>query len=239
MSTLYCVFPLTVPVFCAFRDFNLRGPGWPVLLIGYIRSPGASTKNEAPMPKGQKNELTLKQEAACQALMELKDKSAAYRKAYDCEKMKPEVVNIRAFEFFKKSKIEVRVAELQLAALKRNEISVDRILQEEKCLSFYDIANIFNADGTMKNIHAIPENLRRAIAGVQVNEVFGREHRTIKTKIKLADKGRSLERISKHLGMYVERHEHSLSGETLRALLTGLGLDEDEIHKLSALIQGS
>ena len=162
------------------------------------------------MPKGQKNELTPKQEAACQALMVLRDKSAAYREAYNCENMKPEVVNIRAFEFFKKSKIQVRVAKLQLAAAKRNEITVDRILQEEKRLSFYDVADIFNENGTIKNIRDIPEDLRRAIAGIQVNEIFGREHRTVKTKIKLADKGRSLERISKHLGMFVERHEHSI-----------------------------
>ena len=180
------------------------------------------------MPKGQKNELTPKEEKVCQYLMkkgaEFGNKSAAYRAVYRCEEWKPESVNRQAFSFFEKPKIVARVAELQLAAAKRNEITVDRILQEEKCLSFYDVADIFNENGTIKNIHDIPEDLRRAIAGVQVNEIFGREHRTVKTKIKLADKGRSLERISKHLGMFVERHEHSIkiSDDELEQKLTKL-----------------
>jgi len=154
------------------------------------------------MPKGQKNELTAKQEAACRALMKLRDKSAAYRAVYSTKNMKPEVVNIRAFELFEKGKMKVRMAGLRAKAAKRNDISVDRILQEEKCLAFYDLVGIFEFDGTMRNIHDIPEALRRCICGVQVDEIFGREHKTVKTKIKLADKGKSLERISKHLGMY-------------------------------------
>jgi len=44
--------------------------------------------------------LTPKQEKACQKYIELGDKSAAYRSAYNCSRMKPESINRKAYELF-------------------------------------------------------------------------------------------------------------------------------------------
>jgi hypothetical protein len=60
-----------------------------------------------------KNKLTAKQEKACQSFVESGDKSEAYRAAYDCSKMKPSVINNKAYELFKRGDITARVRELQ------------------------------------------------------------------------------------------------------------------------------
>jgi hypothetical protein len=68
----------------------------------------------------------------------------------------------------------------------------------------------------MRHVKDMPESMRRAIASVEVEEATeyedndeGRPIRTcIKThKIKMWDKNAALEKIAKHLGMFIERIE--------------------------------
>jgi hypothetical protein len=59
--------------------------------------------------------LTAKQEALCLKHVKggAKDKTAAYRAVYDCSRMKPETVNVKAHIEFGKDKVRARVEELQ------------------------------------------------------------------------------------------------------------------------------
>lgn len=62
---------------------------------------------------------TYKQEAAAQEFMRNGgDRSAAYRTVYKCDKMKPNVINVKASELFSHGIVAVRVAELQKEAEK-------------------------------------------------------------------------------------------------------------------------
>ena len=61
----------------------------------------------------QNNKLTAKQEAFCQAIADGKDQATAYRMAYDAEKMKDNVIYIKASELMSGGKVTVRVAELK------------------------------------------------------------------------------------------------------------------------------
>lgn len=74
--------------------------------------------------------LTPKQERFCEIYVEKGNASAAYRKAYNATGMKPATVNRAAFELLENPKIGARVAELQAAAQKRHEVSVDSLLRE-------------------------------------------------------------------------------------------------------------
>ena len=55
------------------------------------------------------NNLTPKQEAFCLAYIETGNASEAYRRAYDAEKMKPPVINVKACQLLAEDKIAVRV----------------------------------------------------------------------------------------------------------------------------------
>lgn len=74
--------------------------------------------------------LTVKQEAFVQAYIENGGNAAeAYRKAYNAEKMKADVIYVKACELLKSGKVAVRVKELRDQHAKRHEITVDRITE--------------------------------------------------------------------------------------------------------------
>ena len=96
------------------------------------------------------------------------------------------------------------------SALDNTTISQERILQEEACLAFIDIADFVDETGIfIKNIRDIPERLRRAVGGFEVTEKLDpTTGLTVPVfKVKLLDKGRSLERLEKHLGMLTDKVE--------------------------------
>ena len=76
------------------------------------------------------SDLTPKQEAFAQKYVELGNASEAYRQVYSAENMKPDAVNVKACELLKNGKVTVRVKELQGAAVKRHETTVDDIIAE-------------------------------------------------------------------------------------------------------------
>lgn len=74
--------------------------------------------------------LTAKQEKFCQGVAKGLTYSDAYREAYNAEKMKAEVIQVRASELLKNGKVAVRVEELKKRALKRYDLTVDDIITE-------------------------------------------------------------------------------------------------------------
>ncbi len=91
--------------------------------------------------------------------------------------------------------------------VKRQEISeetgitIKRVLEEEATLAFLDIADLFDENGFLiKKMSEIPEETRRAIAGLEV--IVSDVGLETRYKFKLNDKGKALERLGRHLGMY-------------------------------------
>jgi phage terminase small subunit len=156
--------------------------------------------------------LTLKQERFAQKYVELGNASEAYRQVYDVSAMKPETVNRTAKELFDNHKITARIEELQALALKRHQVTVDRVVAEYAKLAFLDVRKVFTDDGDVKPIHEIDDDTAAAIAGIDVEAVFegsGKDRERVGTlkKIKLADKKAALDSLGKYLGMFVEKTE--------------------------------
>lgn len=74
--------------------------------------------------------LTAKQEAFCLSVASGKSQSEAYRLHYNCLNMKAESVHRKATELMDNGKVTARIAELQAAAVKRHEITVDDLIAE-------------------------------------------------------------------------------------------------------------
>jgi phage terminase small subunit len=74
--------------------------------------------------------LTIKQEKFCNLYIELGNASEAYRQSYNCEKMKPESVNIKAFELLNNGKITLRIEELRSELAERHDITKDTLINE-------------------------------------------------------------------------------------------------------------
>jgi len=97
-------------------------------------------------------------------------------------------------------------------AMKKFDITEERILQELACIAFLDFAELLTEDGNMKDIKDIPEHARRAIAGLELSELFdgeGDERRMagILKKIKTSDKKGALELLGKSLKMWTDKVE--------------------------------
>lgn len=74
--------------------------------------------------------LTPKQEAFCLAYIETSNATEAYRRAYDCQRMKPESINRKAKDLLDNGKITARLTELRQPIMDRHSITVDSLLIE-------------------------------------------------------------------------------------------------------------
>ena len=73
--------------------------------------------------------LTPKQEAFARKVLELGDKSAAYRAAYDAGGMQAKSVNIAACKLAKQPNVAARIAELNAEAVTKAELTREDILR--------------------------------------------------------------------------------------------------------------
>ncbi|MFC3947272.1 terminase small subunit [Serratia entomophila] len=74
--------------------------------------------------------LTLKQEAFCQAYIETGNASEAYRSSYAAENMKPDAIHVQASKLLNNPKIALRVAGLRGEIKERHSVTVDSLLAE-------------------------------------------------------------------------------------------------------------
>ena len=81
------------------------------------------------MASDKQKALSPKQEAFARAYVETGNASEAYRRAYDADNMKPEVVKVKACELLKNGNVAVTVEALKAKHAKRHDITVDRITE--------------------------------------------------------------------------------------------------------------
>lgn len=92
------------------------------------------------------------------------------------------------------------------------QITLERVLEEEARLAFFDPKDLFDEDGRLLPVHQMPEDIRRAVAGLKVRRTnvkrVDNDDDTADVIIdeviepKLAEKGKALDRLHKHLGSY-------------------------------------
>lgn len=147
-----------------------------------------------------------KQEQFCQEyLIDLNATQAAIRAGYS-----KKTARSIGQENLTKPAIVARVAELQQVRMARVHIDQDRVLQEYARLGTYDIRKLYDEKGRLKNVHELDDDTAAAISAIDVTAVKDQDgdYETIK-KYKLADKKGALDSVAKHLGMFVDRHEHT------------------------------
>ena len=96
----------------------------------------------------------------------------------------------------------------------RLRITADRVMQEYEALALLDPLDLFMSDGSFKPLDEIPEVARRAMAGIEIVELFdgrgnNKKHIGYVKKFKFVDKKGALDSIAKILGMMREKVEVS------------------------------
>ncbi len=148
--------------------------------------------------------MTPKQELFCLEYLKDLNATAAYKRAgYKCKSDK--VANVEACRLLVNPSIAEKI---QLSMNKRSdklEITAERVLQEIARLAYVDISRAYDVNGGLLPLHDMPEDVRRAIASVEVTEerVDGEVVGEIR-KVKFWDKKGSLDLLGRHLKLFTD-----------------------------------
>jgi hypothetical protein len=112
-------------------------------------------------------------------------------------------------------------------------IGPDRLLEEISHAAFFDPLELFNEDGTLKDLRDVPEGARRAIAQFKVAEFSDREsgRKGVMKEVKLVSKGGALTLAGRRL------KELELGGGPSGARLDLSRLTEEDPARLLALLE--
>lgn len=154
-------------------------------------------------------------------LIDLNAKQAAIRAGYSkktADRIGPELLG--------KTCVAQQVEKRMRDRAARTQITQDRVLQEYAKIGFFDPRKLFDDDGKPIAIPDLDDDTAAALAGLDVQELYeydGDEKifAGYTKKYKLADKRAALDSIARHLGMFTDKSEVSLTaGMTIKVELT-------------------
>lgn len=156
--------------------------------------------------------LTVKQEKFAQGLFAGLSQREAYKQAYNCNNMGDNAIDVEASKLANSTKITLRIDQLNGELRMRNMVTVERVIAEYARLGFFDPRQLFNDDGSPKEIQDLDDDAAAVLAGLDVMEIYegkgeDREFVGYLKKYKLADKKGALDSIAKHLGMFIDRSQ--------------------------------
>ena len=114
-------------------------------------------------------------------------------------------------EILKKPEIQEAIALANDKRAQRTEITADRVLQELAKIGFSDLRNVLTKNGHLIDPQDWDDDMAGAISSVEVVTTHQRGEVSADTpiehthKIKVWDKNSALEKMGKHLGMFVDR----------------------------------
>lgn len=131
--------------------------------------------------------------------------------------------------FMQHERIKKRIAELRSQSYAANEITPARVVEELGKMAFFDIRKVFDRNGNLKAVHELDDVTAAGIAGLEVSQdsitksqnIYGAEDEadigrvdetkvvTRTAKLKLVDKSKALDQLSRIMGLQIERIQHT------------------------------
>jgi len=144
----------------------------------------------------------------------------------------------RGHAVLRKAECKQRIAELREGSMERTHITIDMVIAELWHIANADPKDAFDESGKLKNIHDMPEHLRKTIQSIESYEDYteGVEVGQVQ-KIKFWDKTKALDMLAKHLGMYVELHLSKTVNVNVNEMTESPALQQLKEHFTNALDQ--
>jgi len=166
-------------------------------------------KKKAPAGVSVSRQLTPKQQLfVLEYLIDLNATQAAIRAGFSkktAEWIGPQVLG--------KTHVAAAIQEAMNKRAARIEITGDKVLQELAKLSFANLQDFYNKNGSFKEIHELPRDVAAALLSVKVNYTS----ECAIQEVKLHDKKGSLELLGRHLKLWkdVGSADNPLTAESL------------------------
>jgi hypothetical protein len=159
----------------------------------------------------EKQNLTSLQEKFSQLVAEGNTYADAYRQAYDVKpETKLETIWEKSSRLMSEYKVSTRVKELQELTLKRNQVTLDEVINEMSRWLRFDPLDLMDENDCVKNLKDIPIEARKCISEIQVVEIFsGNGESRAKVgelkKVKFIDKRAVSDSFLKKFGVFINR----------------------------------
>lgn len=153
--------------------------------------------------------LTAKQrQFVAEYLIDLNATKAAIRAGYSVNR-----ADAMGHENLRKPEIAQAVQEAMQARSARTEVTADRVLAEYAKLAFLDPRRFYDAKGGLIPVPLLPADVAAALSSMEVTveRSQGEDGPTFADvkKIKFADKKGALDSVARHLGMFIDKVEHT------------------------------
>lgn len=161
-------------------------------------------------------------------LIDLNATQAAIRAGYS-----EKTAGQKGFDLLKKVEIQKAVQAGMQKRSERTEITQDRVLQELAKVAFSDLRKVLTTGGALMDAQDWGDDVAGFISSVEVvkkpsgeQDEDGRPIVDHVHKIRAWDKMAALEKLGKHLGMFVDRSKHEVSGPDGGPIPTESGSDK-------------
>jgi phage terminase small subunit len=135
--------------------------------------------------------LSEKQHRFCVLYAANPNARAAYQEAFGNESAG--AAKTEGYKLLQLPAVKEFVSTLRAELLERYNVTNERIIEEYARIAFVDLAELYGEDGKLLPVHEMPEHARRAVAGIEVDELFegaGKDRTQVgfTTKVKLNGK---------------------------------------------------
>jgi len=135
-----------------------------------------------------------------------------------------------AYNLLQEPEVNEYIQKLREEYALKSGINKESVLNEYRKIAFSDVRKLLTVDGGLKSIDDIDDETAGAIAGIESFDEIERESGEklgTNRKIKLHDKLRALEALSKHLGLFEKDNDQSKPQNT-NIINLGNGKDPNE-----------
>ena len=151
-------------------------------------------------------DLTVREERFCRALPkhDFNGTQAAIAAKYS-----KKTAAAQASRLLKNVKIQKRIAQLAKKYFDNEDLEVQTIVRHLINMAAFDLSEMYTEYGHLKNIHDMPEHIRRIIQGVKTTRTEdGDGVFTTVEEIKTPDRLKATELLGRYLKMFVDQVEH-------------------------------
>lgn len=153
--------------------------------------------------------------------------------------------HVAASKLLKKPKVADELAKVRAKLCAELEISAKKVLQGLAQLAFFDPRRFFEPNGSLKRVLDLDDVTCMALAGITVEKQYkhygkgqAEEVGTV-TKIKLADRGQNLERLGRHLKLFITKETIELTGKITHEHFDATKLSEEQLAVAEQLIESA